>query len=707
MLNPSRKWLTHAAFACCGIALGTLAAWACGGGSKYPEWMLGRPWLVLDAPAAVFPVEIERLPLRVSVKALPADKDDPFRQTADADVADLRKDLAESGLPRQVQESLIDRYGVLRAAWSQYAKSKGTFHESAKPRPGWGPVGSDLGIPEGLPAEITDYIEGAIDYHRERFTDARTAWERLLARPAKERRRRSIWAAFMLGKLALRTGALDDAVKRFQQTRTLAAQHGFTDSLGLAAASLGWEARAELRRGHPEAALPLYARQARSGDWGALLSIEFVCRRVAQDGADAMAPIARDAEARQVFTAYLISRSQPSREDSGGSVVVVPALDAWLAAVRASGAPDVQDAAEAGRLAWATYQAGDFTAARAWLEKAPADDPMARWIRAKLLLRDGKLADAEPLLLQTAREITLPDGPDTGQYGGRAAIGPQASGEAAVARTDLGRYPEALDTFLRTGFLLDAAYIAEQVLTLGELKAYIDAQWPAALANRKEPDANAVTVRSLLGRRLVRHGRYREARTYLPRTEWPWLDSFSVSLRQGGKTTRPAARRAADLFRAACIERRQGQELFSTQLGPDWGRYEGQWDMTSSYPVSLADRTGDGLRPAADEEARRLRATAEVTPQKRFHYRYQAADLAWKAARLLPATSDRKAEILATAGTWLKGRDPEAANRFYKALAATRTDLGRQAAAMRWIPESAACEDDLLGSYRWPGPSPP
>jgi len=118
------------------------------------------------------------------------------------------------------------------------------------------------------------------------------------------------------------------------------------------------------------------------------LSIQFVCGQVAQGGADTMASIAQDAEARQVFTAYLISRSQPSREDGGGSVFVFPTLDAWLAAVRASGA---QGAAEASRLAWATYQAGDFTAARAWLEKAPADEPMARWIPESAACEDDLL----------------------------------------------------------------------------------------------------------------------------------------------------------------------------------------------------------------------------------------------------------------------------------------------------------------------------
>jgi len=62
----ARKWIPCAAFAGCGVAIGTLALWACGGGSRYPEWLLGRPWLVLDAPAGIFPTEIERLPFEAA-----------------------------------------------------------------------------------------------------------------------------------------------------------------------------------------------------------------------------------------------------------------------------------------------------------------------------------------------------------------------------------------------------------------------------------------------------------------------------------------------------------------------------------------------------------------------------------------------------------------------------------------------------------------
>ena len=72
------------------------------------------------------------------------------------------------------------------------------------------------------------------------------AWERLLDRPPQERRFKSTWAAFMLGK-ACEEDEPDKALQYYKQVRELA-RHGFVDSVGLAAASLGLEARVYLQQ---------------------------------------------------------------------------------------------------------------------------------------------------------------------------------------------------------------------------------------------------------------------------------------------------------------------------------------------------------------------------------------------------------------------------------------------------------------------------
>ena len=54
-----------------------------------------------------------------------------------------------------------------------------------------------------------------------------------------------------------------------------------------------------------------------------------------------------------------------------------------------------------------------------------------------------------------------------------------------------------------------------------------------------------------------------------------------------------------------------------------------------------------------------------------------------------PDNSDETARILCTAGSWLKNRDPQTADLFYKALVrrCRKTALGTEADRKRWFPQ--------------------
>ena len=58
------------------------------------------------------------------------------------------------------------------------------------------------------------------------------------------------------------------------------------------------------------------------------------------------------------------------------------------------------------------------------------------------------------------------------------------------------------------------------------------------------------------------------------------------------------------------------------------------------------------------------------------------------AARLMPDNDIGTARVLCEAGTWLKNRDPQATDRFYKALVRRcgRTGIGRETDQLRWFP---------------------
>lgn len=458
----------------------------------------------------------------------------------------------------------------------------------------------------------------------------------------------------------------------------------------------------------------LYARHAESGDPLALSSLQYTSRQALKAGSDALLPVARSPESRGILTAFLAWRheapwgSQYGIQDVEGGAAEAPdpEVSRWLAAVKAAG---VKDVGGAERLAWVAYQGADYEAAREWLKLASEGLGMTSWVRAKLLLRDGKLAQAEDLLAQAASRLGAAKlaSEDEDHYrpwgtGGRIAAGPLASGERGVVLTTQGRYPEALHNFLRGGFWLDAAYLAEQVLTLDELKTYVDEQWPPGRTGDKPPDwfegvtspdpmGVAHDIRYLLGRRLARAGRLREAAAYLPAASQPWIAALDKNLGQGRDAAKPAADRSRALFEAACVARHYGLALQGTEIGPDWRIYDGQYEM-NGFPIPFEmRRKNKHLVPGPDEEERVKQS--RLNPYLRFHYRYKAADLAWEAAALLPDGSDQKAEALATAGTWIKKRAPGSADRFYRELVrcCRNTDLGLEAAEKRWIPEVETC----------------
>jgi hypothetical protein len=229
---------------------------------------------------------------------------DPFRDTAETDQRELAEALAALDMPEARRRSLLDDYHRLRnallgedeAAAAARLASPGLFgwaHPQRRPRrtgagsavdswPAGAPraaLAGELAMPAGLPAEFAAYLAGALAYRDGDLAAARDHWRSLLALPEEQRHYRTTWAAFMLGQVALRAKppAAEEAVSWFQRTRELAAS-GFADSLGLAVASLGWEARAEIARRRFDRAEALYAQQARRGDPAGLDSLAIYWR---------------------------------------------------------------------------------------------------------------------------------------------------------------------------------------------------------------------------------------------------------------------------------------------------------------------------------------------------------------------------------------------------------------------------------------------
>ena len=447
-----------------------------------------------------------------------------------------------------------------------------------------------------------------------------------------------------------------EAAACFRRTRLLLARCPAADR-GLGAASIGWEGRAEFNRGQWVCAANRYVEHYASGDPTAEASLRIVIGRMlaADDSVAALREAAREPGLRDVITLYLVARGGPFRP-----APPLAATTAWLQALEST---DGRGLEHADLLAWAAYQAGDFANAARWLERAKKPSAAAVWLGAKLLLRDGKLEEAAALLAHAVHHFPrdrewprvnsacLDDGWSEMMDAETLTAYDQACGELAALQLGRGDYRDALDLLLRAGFWPDAAHVAERVMSVEELMAFA----------KQSPDQR---LQHLLARRLGRLERYDEARRYLPEGLRPRLDELTAAL---------AVRDAASLWRAAQIMRHHGMELIGTELAPDWHLHDGDYEA------------------GFDDENRLAPATPDVSPLIRFHYRYRAAELAWDAAQLMPDNDIETARVLHAAGTWLKNRDPQAADRFYKALVRRcgRTDIGREADRLRWFPPLA------------------
>ena len=624
------------------------------------------------------------------------------KQTEAIDLEELGQALAATQPDLAQRQKILAEYTAVRHALTAHAQQmvawkeqlwSGIPDEKPPPQPA---LASALTVPEGLPGEFADYLRGAIAYRQNQPEAARQVWQALLQRPADQRRNRSTWAAYMLGRSFLAENPVE-ARRWFQQARDLA-KAGYADRLGLAAASLSWEAQIDLQQEHYAPALEGFRAQLEAGDPSAPTSLLLAARRtVAKASPEARAECAKNPTARRLVTAYLLSASLLKDNPNTHA--------AWLDSFKAVDAP----AEDADRLAWAAYQIGQFDVARGWLVKAPAQAPIAQWLRAKLLLRDGKVAEALPLIADAAAHFPrAPEFVISQDQLGDTEIFDARRAQAEIGAVQLGRgeYVAALDTLLHSvggaddhpgysdnvdymdpnRYWPDAAYIAEQVLTLAELKEFVDRRWPNPVplpAEGKSPGVDA-KMRYLLARRLARQGKLEAAAPYYPSDQQDNFRRYTEALRRGNNLNMARPQRAEALWAVAQQTREQGMELLGTESDPDWASEGGSFDLGTTS----ADRPKEGVNRAAPEELTRA-ASHRPTPDQRFHYRYHAADLAWKAAQLMPDQSDQTALALASGGNWIKNHDPKGADRFYKALVQRcgKTSLGKQAAVKHWLPE--------------------
>jgi hypothetical protein len=512
-----------------------------------------------------------------------------------------------------------------------------------------------------LPSELRLYLAGAVAFGAGDPALAAGYFKKVLALPAEQRASRSTWAAYSLGRalFAMSTEAdaapdlLKQSAKAFEQTRQLSID-GFSDPLELGVASLGEEARVARTVGDWNRAIELYATQNLHGSAVGYTSLKLLMADLMTLPDDQVAELLKGQPVQQLVTASLISRLGWSFGDQP------PNEQKMIKLLQNSTRGSLENA---DRLAAMNYQQGDYASAKAFLEQA-GDGGLAWWLRAKLAVREGDKNAAAAAYAKAAQAF-----PQNESWGERRTpdfdyetLQPKCrvEGESAILALQRGDYLQAFDQLYRSKgiYWFDAATVAERVLTLEELKHYVDTQVPAPPPLSQQERDNyvplpvAASLRNLLGRRLLREGHYEQALAYFDNDGLRHKARLYGEQRLAADSAWWPTRRAAALFNAAWTAREWGMDILGYELAPDYATFGG------NFVLENAELKVGPL--VAEDEVKRQQASA-AQPDQRYHYRFVATALASKAADNLPHTSQAFAAVLCEASGWNSSLEEQSA----------------------------------------------
>lgn len=587
------------------------------------------------------------------------------------------------------------------------------------------PLAEDAALPEEFDSEFRDYHLGAVAFRQGDVQAAKLQFENLLKRPARQRHFRTVWAHYMLARC-------DEAENVSGHGKALRAAlgAGFVDSLDCNSAMLRLEATQDegLRW---ELAMQVMSDSSDAGFFRSASSLYL------KKSMDELKALASHATLRAVTSCSIMCAA--TSYNRGIDSNAREACRRWNEAIKLAGVTQVEDA---DRLAWIAYMTGDFSLTESWLKRCAKPTDLSLWLQAKLDLRAGKLTAALDKMKEAAarqpKEVMTQAVLDCDVL--TVPIADAAQGDLAMMQMAAGKFADAVRTFLAGNHWQDAAWVAERLMTVDELKTLVDRDCPwdagqEALSasvevgygdeglrpmfyrsnyflNEKQvaavPVYNKYRLRWLLARRLMREGRRAESLSYFPLVVQTMAKEYHLHLSQAQQKKRAREDRAQDWWKAAWLARSQGMELMGTEMEPDFavwnGSYPGEGISPSRKSGNLrmvewvADaETGGGKEIVRNEPLELPRSKLEkirlyTLPQPlplRYHYRYTAADYAWQAASLMPDQTEELADVLNSAGRWIarsvEGHDK--GYRFYRALEVRcgKTELGKKVLASRWF----------------------
>ncbi|MDL3984288.1 tetratricopeptide repeat protein [Shewanella xiamenensis] len=553
-------------------------------------------------------------------------------------------------------------------------------------------------LKETLPSALTWYSLGAMAFDAKEYDKASDYFKKVIDLPESERAGRSLWALYSLSRIELIKSKSANDNSHFVQANAYLQQlqaevtQGAADPLRLSLAGLGeqayillhqGQAQIEVTRGEYEPPkidvalnpatldkiIELYATQSAEGDSSGYDSLLMLSRTLMAKNLLELKPLLQQPSVQQLLIAYWQSSANDFAFDGQ-----LTEMGQQVAKILTIFPTDGLMLSQGDKLAAIYYQLGDYASAERLIALAKPSG-LTWWLTAKLMMQKGDQAQAAKAYAEAVRhfptDMNAAPATTSQQDAQQQAIEADAEqatycrirAEQGVLSLERGEYVDALNQLFASGdeYWQDIAYVAERVLTTAELKLFIDEHVPVMnfeypkdsdWYDSVEPLNNR--LRYLLGRRLLRESAIAEAPAYFSNP------TLNANVQEYGKalTTAKSSKgieSARAYWTAAELARHQGMEILGFELAPDYSIYAGMFDLRDWY---AADKL-------SDKEQQRISASQAI-PDKRFHYRYQAAELASKAADLVPHNSQAYAALLCQATGWVLYRDDELAQRYYK-----------------------------------------
>ena len=578
---------------------------------------------------------------------------------------DLARALILTGVPEEKQKELLAAYQVFKTNVAAFVSSM----EEYSYRRYWALYGLydtptrpqliPVQLPEELPEEFLLFAQGVELFCNNHLPEARAKWETLLSLPANHRAFRTDWAKALMAESFLESEP-EKTILELEKLREELKKSG-NKNVELAVHMLRAEAFACRSVTNYVGALNCLFALNLLGQKD-LDIMRHAANQILQSDDAALEKALQDPDCAAFLVWHAATQYSNTRLKTLDEVDKKAASRLLLLAEKKGLLKNFADCATL-----AAYRAGDFNLAREAAAQAPTDSFIAPWMLAKIKLAEGKRENAKNDLASLYCGYNLPEE-------AKKVLGT----ELALLYLSAGHYRDSLDVLLQIRNWRLAAYVAEKILSVDELRLFLK-----STENTKAFDAVQLEKLSyLLARRFVREGKFLSAKPYFPASCQGAIGQLLASLSLSENAELTKKERGAARADAARTFYYGGVPLCAAENEPDFFCAEGDCRSQSQ----LREQAGDLVTVSEDEGKRVLEHSPKLSA-KDFCYE-NAVSQAWLAIELLPNDSEELATLLCEAGRWTENRDTKTAGRFFKLLLerCPATDLGREAASRHWFP---------------------